>query len=501
MSGFLTPEELRKLKPAETAAFASPIPTQMVSSDEFYPHRQNKQQREVEARLKTMGADLARKQGLSRRAFFTTAAGMATAFLAMNQVYGGLFDVTPAEAATPELAQQRANSLSDQFIFDCHTHFLRDDTRVNLFVQMRKAVGNMGWNPDLKGKEQTLEDLKYNNYYKEMYLDSDTKVALISSAPSDVPRDWFLTNEMMAQARAKINKAAGGSRRMLSHIIFTPGQPGWLENLDRALALKPDSVKGYTIGDNTHKELSRYPWRMDDEKMVYPAYEKFQKAGIKNVCVHKGLFPPSVEKQFPKLRPYVDVTDVGKAAKDWPQLNFIIYHSGFRNVGDPDGTDSAEAWAFLEKTGRCEWVTDLAEIPAKYAVTNVYGDLGQIFAASTIAQPRLAAYLVGILVKGLSADRVVWGSDAVWTGSPQWQIEGLRRLEIPDDMQKKFGLKPLGAADGPLKTAIFSGTNARLYNYKAPATWKKMDRFSALKEDYLNSGPSRTNLRYGYIAG
>jgi predicted TIM-barrel fold metal-dependent hydrolase len=235
--------------------------------------------------------------------------------------------------------------------------------------------------------------------------------------------------------------------------------------------------------------------------MVYPAYEKFQKAGIKNVCVHKGLFPPSVEKQFPKLRPYVDVTDVGKAAKDWPQLNFIIYHSGFRNVGDPDGTDSAEAWAFLEKTGRCEWVTDLVEIPAKYAVTNVYGDLGQIFAASTIAQPRLAAYLVGILVKGLGADRVVWGSDAVWTGSPQWQIEGLRRLEIPDDMQKKFGLKPLGAADGPVKTAIFSGNNVRLYNYQAPATWKKMDRFSALKQDYLHSGPSRTNLRYGYIAG
>ena len=132
----------------------------------------------------------------------------------------------------------------------------------------------------------------------------------------------------------------------------------------------------------------------------------------------------------------MDVTDVGKAAKDWPQLNFIIYHSGFRNVGAPDGTDSAEAWAFLEKTGRCEWVTDLAEIPAKYGVTNVYGDLGQIFAASTIAQPRLAAYLVGILVKGLGADRVVWGSDAVWTGSPQWQIEGLRRLEIPTTCRK-----------------------------------------------------------------
>jgi uncharacterized protein len=186
MSGFLSADELKKLKPAETASFPSPIPTQIVSSDEFFPQRQNKQQREVEARLKDMGTRLARKQGMSRRAFFATAAGMATAFLAMNQVYGDLFDVTSAEAATPEMADERAASLQNQFIFDGHTHFLRDDTRLTGFVMMRQAVGDAGWNPELKGKKQTIEDLKYNNYYKEIFLDSDTKVALISSAPSDI---------------------------------------------------------------------------------------------------------------------------------------------------------------------------------------------------------------------------------------------------------------------------------------------------------------------------
>jgi uncharacterized protein len=499
MSGFLSPEELKKLKPAETSSFPSPIPTQIVSSDEFFPQRQNKQQREVEARLKEMGTRLARKQGMNRRSFFTTAAGMATAFLAMNQVYGNLFDVTTAEAASPEMADERAASLQDQFIFDGHTHFLRDDTRLTGFVMMRQAVGDAGWNPELKGKKQTIEDLKYNNYYKELFLDSDTKVALISSAPSDIPRDWFLTNEMMAAARAKVNKAAG-SKRLLCHAIFTPGQPGWLDNLDRALALKPDSVKGYTIGDNTHKDISHYPWRMDDEKVTYLGYERMQKAGIKNVCVHKGLFPPSLDKVYPRLRPYADVSDVGKAAKDWPQLNFVIYHSGYRNVGGVGGSDAAEAWTMVEKQGRNDWVTDLAEIPAKYGVTNVYGDLGQVFAASTVAQPKLAAYLVGCLVNGLGTDHVVWGTDALWTGSPQWQIEGLRRLEIPEDMQKRFGFKPLGPADGPVKTAIFSGNSARLYNYKAPAHWAKMDRFAELKEDYLRSGPHRTNLRYGYVA-
>jgi uncharacterized protein len=500
MSGFLTPEELRKLRPAETLPFCSPIPTQVVSSDEYFPQRQTKTQREVEARVKSLGSELARKQGISRRAFFSTAAGMAAAFLTMNQVYGRIFDVTSAEAATPELAQQRANLLKDQFIFDGHTHFLRDDTRLNAFVQMRQAVGDAGWNPEMKGRKQTIEDLKYNNYYKEVFLDSDTKVALISSAPSEIARDWFLTNEMMVQAREKVNKAAG-SRRMLAHAIFTPGTPGWLDDLSRAMALKPDSIKGYTIGDNTHKDLSRHPWRMDDEKTTYRAYEMCVKAGIKNVCVHKGLFPPSVEKQFPALRPFVDVSDVGKAAKDWPQLNFVIYHSGFRYTGGSEiMVEAADGMAQLEKTGRVEWVNDLAEIPAKYGVNNVYGDLGQVFASTLVVQPRLATFVVGTLLKGLGPERVVWGTDALWTGSPQWQIEGLRRMEIPEDMQKKYGFKPLGAADGPIKTAIFSGNSRRLYNYPNVTQWSKVDRFAALKEGYSKSGPSRTNLRYGYVA-
>ena len=139
----------------------------------------------------------------------------------------------------------------------------------------------------------------------------------------------------MADARKKINDEAG-SRRVFCHTIFTPGQPGWLEKLDAGLALKPESCKGYTIGDNTHKEISRYPWRMDDEKVAYKGYERMVKAGIKNVCIHKGLFPPGIEKQYPNLRGFADVADVGQAAKDWPQLNFIIYHSAYRHVGgDP----------------------------------------------------------------------------------------------------------------------------------------------------------------------
>jgi uncharacterized protein len=498
MSGMLSDKEIAELVPSELVPHGTPIPTQVVSSDEFYPDPQNEKQREVEHRLLAMADDLGKKQGLDRRRFFQTAAGMAASFVAMNEVYGPIFDVTKAEAATPAMAQERANGLKDQFIMDMHTHFLRDDTRIMNFVAMRNAVGKAGWNKDLAAKEQTIEDLKYDNYVKEIFLDSDTKIALISSAPSEIEHDWFLTNEQMAAARDKVNQKFG-SRRLFSHMIFTPGRPGWLDQVDAGLALKPESVKGYTIGDNTHKDLSKYPWRLDDEKVTYKGYEKFVAAGIKNVCVHKGLFAPSVEKQFPNLVGYAGAADVGQAAKDWPQLNFIIYHGAYRHVGG----DPAVALAEFERTGRISWTSDLADIPGQYGVSNVYADVGQLFATTLVSQPRVCAALMGILIKGMGVERVNWGTDAVWTGAPQWQIEGLRRLEIPEDMQKKYGFAPLGAADGKIKNTIFGDNNARLYNInpKRAMLDLKGDRLTALKAEYEKNGPEPSHMRYGYVAG
>ncbi len=495
--GLLSDEERAGLLPAETAAYPSPVPTQVVSSDEFMPVPQTDRQRQVQARVHELGETLGRRNGLSRRRFFQTAAGMATAFAAMNEVYGPLYGVRPAEARDVDVAADLAQRMAGEFVMDVHTHFLRDDTRLEGFARGRENVGKAGWNPALVGKPQTLDDLKYPNWFKEIFLDSDTKVALISGSPTEEPRDWFLTNEMKFQARAKVN-AEAGSRRALSHAIFTPGMPGWLDDVDRVIAtLKPDSWKGYTVGDNTNKHLAHHPWRMDDEKTMYPFYEKIQKAGQNIVCVHKGLYPPSTEQRFPHLTPYAKVDDVGRAARDWPGIRFVIYHSAYRWAA---GGRAEDGFAQFERTGRVEWTSDLADIPAKFGVSNVYGDLGQIFAQTTVVEPRLCAALMGILVKGLGADHVVWGTDAVWTGSPQWQIEALRRLEIPEDMRKQHGFEPLGAADGPVKRAIFGQNSARMYRYDVQKAGLATDRFSIAKADYEKTGRDPSNLRYGFVA-
>lgn len=302
MTGFLTEDEPEKLRPANEVMFPSPIPTQVVASDEFWPSPQTERQKRVEARIKEMADEIGGKQGMNRRRFLQTAAGMAAAFLAMNEVYGPLYGVSKAEAQTPGAADARAAGLANEFIFDVHTHFLRPDTRLMTFVQARRNVGQAGWNPALVGVEQTIEMLMEANWFKEMFLDSDTKVALISGAPSEDPRDWFLTNDMKFDARKRVNDAAG-TRRVLSHGIFTPGQPGWMDEVERCLTeLNVDSFKGYTVGDNTNKHLARHPWRMDDERLLYPLLRTHPARGEEHRLRPQGALSAAGDRPLPASR-------------------------------------------------------------------------------------------------------------------------------------------------------------------------------------------------------
>src|SRR3546814_4354373 len=129
--------------------------------------------------------------------------------MAINGVFGPLFAVDPAEAAEPGSAEARSEALRAQHIVDVHTHFLRDDTRLMRFVDMRRDAAANGWNPAPKGNPQTIEQLKFDNWFKEMFLDSDTKVALIPGAPSELEPDWFRTNPRASEAPDRFTRAEG----------------------------------------------------------------------------------------------------------------------------------------------------------------------------------------------------------------------------------------------------------------------------------------------------
>jgi uncharacterized protein len=499
MGSWLSEREQRLVAGAEEASAATPIPTQIVSNGEYLPPLQSATQKRVEERINELADENGKRLGLSRRQFMRTSCGMAAAFLAMNEIYGPVFRVEAAEQHDPEMMLARAQSLAGQFIFDVQTHFVRDDFKHEELLGLAQFA-SQHWNPKMLEEGVTsLARYKFQNYVKEIYYDSDTNLALLSGAPFDDPSWWLLSNEQIVSARAMINDFAG-SRRLLAHTVITPKQAGWMEEVDKAIEVyKPDSWKSYTIGDPLGP--SKFPWRLDDEQVMYPFYEKAVKAGITTLCIHKGLLPPDYEKSFAGVWEYATAWDIGKAARDWPQMNFVVYHSALRAFLElPD-----QAWAEFEASGRIKWASDLAEIPQRFGVTNVYAELGTSFANSAVAHPKFCAALVGTLIKGLGMDHVMWGTDSVWYGSPQWQIEALRRLEIPEDMQKKYSFAPLGGANSGVKQLIFGINATRLYRLNLKAAENTTmpayseDRLANLKNEYERAAKEPSNLRYGYV--
>ena len=158
--------------------------------------------------------------------------------------------------------------------------------------------------------------------------------------------------------------------------------------------------------------------------------------------------------------------------------------------------------AEFEKTGYIKWATDVARCVSEKGLKNVYAELGTSFANSAVANPRFAAAFIGQMVNMMGPDNVVWGSDSVFYGSPQWQIEAMRRLEIPDDMMKKQGWKTrLGDADSAVKRKIFGQNSARLYNYKIQAEYEQLnkDQLALIKQEYQSEGVERNNAYYGFV--
>jgi hypothetical protein len=182
-------------------------------------------------------------------------------------------------------------------------------------------------------------------------------------------------------------------------------------------------------------------------------------------------------------------------------MKFVMYHACLR----PAFELPAQAWTEFEQTGRIRWVSDLADIPQKFGVSNVYAELGTAFANSAVAHPKFCAAMIGTLVKGMGADHVLWGTDSVWYGSPQWQIEAMRRLEIPEDMRKKYGFAALGDANSMTKQMIFANNALGMYGIKLKAASNtgmpaySEDRFAALKQEHALAALEPSNLRYGYV--
>jgi uncharacterized protein len=232
---------------------------------------------------------------------------------------------------------------------------------------------------------------------------------------------------------------------------------------------------------------------MDDEKVAYPCWEKTRKLGIKNLCVHKGL--PLGAFNEKACMPM----DLEKAAKDWPDLNFIVYHSAFRGFGGiGQGTGARVVDPRTDDPQEIPWISEIFRIlKRKPAIKNIYFELGSTFHMTSSYNPVMCMHMLGQMLQTAGADHILWGTDSIWGGSPQSQIERLRRLTIREDLIDKYGYPQLTEA---VKNQIFGLNAAKLYGLDPEAKRKaiKTDKLSLLRDE-SRQNPSPSHTQYGWV--
>jgi predicted TIM-barrel fold metal-dependent hydrolase len=219
---------------------------------------------------------------------------------------------------------------------------------------------------------------------------------------------------------------------------------------------------------------------VDDETIAYPMLERARKLGVRRICLHKGLpLGPVADYNHPR--------DVLKAARDFPDLDFILYHAGLLTV---PRTQSADV----------PWTTEVCRMKKKEpALTNIYMELGSTFGQLATTNPAACAHLLGQVIDAFGADRVLWGTDSIWYGTPQWQIEAFRRFEIPQALVDAHGYKPLTRQ---VKEQIFGLNAARVFGVDVDAKRHEIpnDYLTRMKMTYLDDGPTPSHRVYGWTA-
>jgi uncharacterized protein len=129
----------------------------------------------------------------------------------------------------------------------------------------------------------------------------------------------------------------------------------------------------------------------------------------------------------------VRATDFPKVVADWPQLRFCAYHAGYFFPGEhPEG-----------KAGISELIEVVEAMPRKHQ-KRVYAEIGSTFVAALLFDgPDGAAHLMGQLLKTFGSKRILWGTDSMWWGSPQFAIDAFKNLQIPESLQEEFGYPAL----------------------------------------------------------
>ena len=394
-----------------------PIKVDSTSNGEFAPIPLDARQREGNRLARLNAADNARRVGMGRRAFLVSMCGAASTLLAFNAVNAaagrrsGSFELAADAAVDPEAAAEALGG--QEFIFDVQGHF----------------IGEAALRP---GSPRGPK-----NFIKDVFLDSDTDMMVLSFVPSRRDSEPLTIQE--ADAVRQIVDELEGTHRLLLHGRVNPNQRGDVEGMDElAERWGVSAWKTYTQWGPDGRG-----YFLSDPDTGIPFIEKARSLGVKVICIHKGI--PFGGRSYEHSL----CDDVGVVARQFPDVSFIIYHSGWV-PGRPELAYQHDA----RRDGVDSLVRSLLDNGVAPS-SNVYAELGSTW-RGMMGDPDSAAHCMGKLLKYVGEDNVLWGTDSIWYGSPQDQIQAFRTFQIAPELQERHGYPPMTPA---LRAKVF-GLNA-----------------------------------------
>jgi uncharacterized protein len=437
-----------------------PIKIDPTSNGEFRPVPLT----ETVARANALAAERltshATRVGVARRAFLQSLCGAATTLLTLNQAFaargnsGGSFRL-PDEAAFETAAADSALA-GDEFVFDVQTHMVdpAGKWRSNAGEYWERILANFPQGSC--GDADPVDCFSADQFIKHVFMDSDTQLAVLSFVP-ELPENNPLSLEEAERVRVLVEQMEGAHRLFL-HAMVVPNAGPEIAPLQ----LMEDAVARYPIAawkSYTQWGPDGVGWELDSPEVGIPFIEQAKALGVRNICIHKGLLFSGFPEEYGRC------ADVGRAARLFPDMNFIIYHSGYEAGTEEGPFDPDRAERGVDVLIKSVLDNDIG------ANGNVYAELGSTW-RFVMRDPTTAAHLLGKLLKHIGEDNVLWGTDSIWYGSPQDQIQAFRSFQIADELIDAHGYPELTPE---LKAKVFGLNGARVYGVEVPEQKKKTE--------------------------
>jgi predicted TIM-barrel fold metal-dependent hydrolase len=460
-----------------------PIKLDTTSNGEFMPVPLSGLHRESNRAAQEAATANSKRLRLTRRDFLVSACGTASTLLAFNATRaaaadsGGYFEID-LEAARDMQIAQAAVGRKGEFIFDVQGHFVDPSgswvksAPEDAFKWSPKASCALSSKP---GPRSHLQCLGPEEFVKDVFMDSDTDMMVLSFVPSR--RDAEPVTIQAADAVRQIVDRLQGTHRLLIHGRVNPNQPGDLEGMDELKARWGVSAwKTYTQWGPDGRGF----FLSDDIGTRF--IEKARALGIRTICIHKGL--PFGKQSYE----HSQCSDIGVVAKRFADVNFLIYHSGFV-TGVPELPYDHQA----KRDGIDTLIRSLKDNGIK-PNSNVYAELGSTW-RFLMREPTQAAHALGKLISHCGESNVLWGTDSIWYGSPQDQIQAFRTFQIAPALREKYGYAEMTNA---LRAKIFGLNAAKVYGLSAAEVKKYTERDEIARERLAYSErPDPHYLTYG----